>query len=267
MRPFFFGRSERPLFGIHHPALTRGTPAGAALLCNPFGQEAIRAHRIYRVMAGKLARAGWHVLRFDYFGTGDSAGASDEGDQAQWIEDVLDASEELASSTGTSRVAWVGLRYGASLAALAAERAPRELSDLVLWDPVVDGRAYLTELADAHAAYMREDLIRWEPPTATPTEVLGFPLSEALRASIASLDLSRRKVRARRLSIVASKPPGQVPALNRFRAGLAGWALATRWLTVESASPSNSEEAMNASLVPNELVDAVVGCLQEPVAR
>lgn len=267
MRPFFFGRAECPLFGIHHPPLTRGAAAGAALLCNPFGQEAIRAHRIYRVMAGKLARAGWHVLRFDYFGTGDSSGASEEGGEAQWIEDVLDASDELASSTGVSRLAWIGLRYGATLAALAAERAPRELAELVLWDPIVDGRVYLSELRDAHAAYMREDLMEWKAAATSPPEALGFPLSDALRATLAALDLSARKPRTRRMSVVASKPPGQVPALDRFRAALERWSLPTRWLTVESASPWNSEEAMNASLVPNELVDAVVGSVQESALR
>ena len=115
---------------------------------------------------------------------------------------------------------------------------------------------------------MREDLIRWEPTTAAATEVLGFPLSAALRASIAALNLSERKARAGRLSIVASKPPGQVPALDRFRAGLNAWSPGARWLTVESVSPWNSEEAMNAlHWFLNELVDAVVGCLQEPVAR
>jgi len=66
MTPFHFGDSSRKLFGVYHRAGTASAQAPAVLLCNPFGEEAIRAHRIYRILAERLARHGAHVLRFDW---------------------------------------------------------------------------------------------------------------------------------------------------------------------------------------------------------
>ena len=37
------------------------------------------------------------------------------------------------------------MRYGATLAVLASQSLPRALASLILWDPVVDGTAYLQE--------------------------------------------------------------------------------------------------------------------------
>src|SRR4051812_43750768 len=65
MTPFYFGAPERRLLGLFHPSATAVRGARAVLLCNPFGQEAVRSHRVYRVLAERLARGGIAVLRFD----------------------------------------------------------------------------------------------------------------------------------------------------------------------------------------------------------
>jgi pimeloyl-ACP methyl ester carboxylesterase len=276
MRPIHFGKSKSPLFGIHHApiALPAGSsplgaaPAGAApsrpgavLLCNPFGQEAIRAHRIYAVLAQKLSRLGNHVLRFDYTGTGDSSGEVEEGNQAQWIDDVLEAHEELTATAEVNRVSWVGLRYGATLAVLAAEKVPRALADVVLWDPVVSGAAYVNELVEMHAAFMREDLQGWKPGADAGSETLGFPLDANLRGAMAELDLAAapRRPKTRQLTVIASR---QAPELDRFKQALAGWNVPSRWDAITSSSPWNSEEAMNAALVPMDVLDAIVARVQ-----
>ena len=73
MTPIQFGPADRRLFGLLQPAQGNATRTGV-VLCNPMGQEAVRVHRMYRVLADRLNRAGLHVLRFDWFGSGDSAG-------------------------------------------------------------------------------------------------------------------------------------------------------------------------------------------------
>ena len=146
MNPFYFGVGARALFGAYHPPADRGGPEGSGVvLCYPVGVEYMRAHRAFRQLTTLLTRAGSHVLRFDYFGTGDSAGDWAEASVEQWTSDVGSAIQELRDTTGIDQVTLVGLRLGGALAARAA-RGRGDVRRLVLWDPVVWGEEYLAEL-------------------------------------------------------------------------------------------------------------------------
>jgi uncharacterized protein len=146
MTPLFFGSAQRRLFGAYDPPRAGGTGTRAVLLCHPWGQEYIRAHRSMRRLAMLLGAAGRHVLRFDYFGTGDSMGESREVNLRGCEEDIETAIEELRDTSGATRVALVGLRLGAALATHVAARKRKLVESLVLWDPVVSGPEYLEEL-------------------------------------------------------------------------------------------------------------------------
>src|SRR5512143_1046286 len=141
LRPFFFGEAAEPLLGLHHPAGgARPRRVGVAFL-NPFGDEYLRAHRPLRQLADRLASCGFDVLRFDYFGCGDSAGDDEQGRIRRWLQDAAAAVEELEALSGSARVALIGVRLGASLAVELAARRPG-VEQLVLWDPVADGSRY-----------------------------------------------------------------------------------------------------------------------------
>ena len=77
------------------------------------------------------------VLRFDYAGTGDSEGEVCDFLVDDWIEDVGRAVTELEDMTGLSKVALVGLRFGAALA-LASAHQRRDVERVVLWDPTLE---------------------------------------------------------------------------------------------------------------------------------
>jgi Predicted hydrolase of the alpha/beta superfamily len=261
MRPFLFGRSERLLFGTYHAPAVRSARPSAVLLCNPFGQESIRAHRIYATLASKLSKVGQHVLRFDYYGTGDSAGEVGEGCQAGWIEDILEAHEELLASSGVSRVIWVGLRYGATLAVLAGQALRRAIASLILWDPVVDGAAYLQELMETHVTFMRQDMRRWRPSGPVGSESLGFPLGSDLKHAIGAIDLTGAKPpNARQVTVLTTS---QKTGIERFRSAITAWTASTHWMEVTTSSPWNSDRALNAILVPMDVLDAIVARVQE----
>jgi pimeloyl-ACP methyl ester carboxylesterase len=180
MNPFFFGTRQRRLFGLYTPGHAGGPAARAAVLCHPWGQEYLRAHRSMRRLGDLLTRADVHVLRFDYFGTGDSAGDLAGADLAGWQGDIDLAIDELRDTTGVAQVGLVGLRLGATLAAAAAARRPDDVDRLVLWDPVVQGQEYAAELS------------RLAPGGADgdgTVEVLGFPLTERMAREIRAVDL------------------------------------------------------------------------------
>jgi pimeloyl-ACP methyl ester carboxylesterase len=179
MNPFFFGTGARRLFGMYMPAQPGGSPPRAAVLCNPWGQEYLRAHRTLRQLAALLARAGVHVLRFDYHGTGDSAGEAADANLVDWHGDIEMAVDELRDTTGLERIGLVGLRLGATLAAQVAARRPGEVDRLLLWDPVVTGAEYLEELEGAASGRAPDGGL----------EVLGFVLGDAMARELRALDL------------------------------------------------------------------------------
>jgi uncharacterized protein len=260
VRPFFFGESAEPLLGLHHPPSgTRRRSVGVAIL-NPFGDEYLRAHRSLRQLADRLAGAGFHVLRFDYFGCGDSAGGDHEGRLARWVEDAALAVEELEALAGSPRVALVGLRLGASLAVRLADGHPG-VDHLVLWDPVGDGRLYLKEIDAAHEVCMRENARRATGlPAAEAPECLGFPLPGALRAEIESVDLSRHaRGPAAHVMVLATEgregaalfPAGPQPGGSLERERVPGTPV---WMRGDA-------DAMEGALVPVEALGRVTDWL------
>ena len=264
MKVFNFGPAGRRLLGtLHTPGRLRQRSA-AVLLCNPFGEEAARAHRIYRVLATQLERSGYTVLRFDYSGTGDSMGESEAASVATWLEDVEVAADELRRGAGNRKLVAVGVRLGATLAGLASARNGTRLRHLVLWDPIVDGPAYLRELTEAHRSYMRHEMgAAWHdrlPVSAdgAPSEALGTPIAPALAAELAAIDLAGAELRSDHVTVISTAPS---PALERLRQRLGG--TGARWIDQAESPAWNSDAALNASVVPKEIVQAVLTRIEE----
>jgi alpha-beta hydrolase superfamily lysophospholipase len=191
MNPFYFGSSSRRLFGLYSPAERKRSPGRAIVLCNPWGREYEWAHRSLRLLGAMLSGAGFDVLRFDYYGSGDAAGEPADATLAGWEGDIQAAIEEIKDTAGATRVALAGRRLGATLAANVAVRNRAAVQELVLWDPVVNGDAYIQELWN-----MPPDpsLAAWHL-AARPAEagggheLQGFPLTETLAREIRALDL------------------------------------------------------------------------------
>ena len=95
MEPSFFGEPSRRLFGIYHPPAAEVDRPVGLVLCHPWGQEQIRAHRALMQLAKQLSQSGHHVLRFDCTGCGDSDGAVEDGRVEVWLADIAIAVEEL----------------------------------------------------------------------------------------------------------------------------------------------------------------------------
>jgi len=151
--PLFFARDGARLFGMLHFPDTDSSKS-AFILSHPFGEEKLWSHRVYVSLARALASRGSTVLRFDYMGAGDSSGMTSDTSMDTHLADLKAAFAALRTHVPeVNRVGIVGLRLGASFAALLAEAADTDPAlsvlggaPLVLWDPVVDGAAYFQEL-------------------------------------------------------------------------------------------------------------------------
>lgn len=190
MTPFYFGTSQRRLFGLLDPAQVRSSQAQAAVICYPWGPEYIFSHRALRHLSRQLAAQGFNVLRFDYYGSGDSAGDDSDVRLSGCREDIVAAIEELKDISQTKAVALVGLRLGASLAAQIAASCRQDIAALVLWDPAILGPEHLevlevewTEMAQRHSTYSARERDRKRGGR------YGLPISEELAMDVAAIDL------------------------------------------------------------------------------
>jgi pimeloyl-ACP methyl ester carboxylesterase len=190
MTPLYFGTGQRRLFGMLDPAQVRSSQPQAAVICYPWGSEYIFAHRALRYLARQLAARGVNVLRFDYYGSGDSAGEESEVRLSGWREDIAAAIEELKDICDAKAVALIGLRLGASLAADIAANCRRDVTALVLWDPAVSGPEHLEvletewiKMAQRHCRYLGTKAER------TRGARYGLPISHDLASDISAIGL------------------------------------------------------------------------------
>ena len=185
-RPLYFGAEGARLFGwLHLPAPEARRGVGV-VVCNPFGFEEVCAHRSLRQFAMALSAAGWPSLRFDHAGCGDSEGDEFEPDvPARWLAGVNAAIDTLKAAGGVQQVVLLGVRLGATLAALAG-MGRDDVAGLVSIAPVVRGRGYIRELTmlgqgGSAVAASQADVL----------ESAGFVMARATEEHLSQLDLRR----------------------------------------------------------------------------
>lgn len=171
-------------FGWLHPA----PGACGVVICNPFGHEAMWLHRSLRQLAQRLAEQGMPTLRFDYAGCGDSA-PGEANAISGGTADIAAAAQHLRELAGVTRVVLLGVRMGATLAALAAAQVGADA--LVMLEPVVSGKTYWRE-----QTVLRRTAAA---PTASPgdaasvaegqCQVLGYDVDAATIEKLRLLDL------------------------------------------------------------------------------
>ena len=181
--PCQFGH-DGALMGMYH-GVAGHAPVGL-LLCPPAGQALVRTHRVYRQLAAGLAARGIPALRFDYRGSGDSAGDSLAMDWQHCLDDIRSAAAELRVRSGCAMVVGFGAQLGGSLALAAAPNAG--FAQLILWDPVLEGAAHVATLDTLQEA-LRIDPMHYAQPRPkedTDGQWLGFPVAPRWRAQLAA---------------------------------------------------------------------------------
>jgi pimeloyl-ACP methyl ester carboxylesterase len=190
-------------FGWLHPAVgDRGV-----VICNPLGHEAMWLHPAMRELAERVSARGLPVLRFDYLGTGDSADREGALCPQAWVDEVLEAVRYLKSVTGVERISLAGFRFGATLAALAAQRT--EIESLVMLAPVVSVRTFLREMGVLHQAW-RHTACFGEGDALPPPgirDILGHRFSADALETLGNLDLRKDSPPPVRRALLAHSSP------------------------------------------------------------
>jgi len=257
--PIFFGPKHRPLFGWLHRASPGAARSIALIICNPFGYEAICAHRTLRHLAERAAAAGYTTLRFDYDGSGDSAGTETDPDRlAAWRGSIYAAVDATRAATGIDKFCLAGMRLGATLASLAgAQRS--DVVGFIAVAPVATPRSYLRELRALALARPQPTPPEWAKVDPDIQDIAGFALSNATRDELSAVNL-----------IKAEHPPAQqMLLLHRNDMPQDGtWAQRLQELgaTVRQQAFNGYVEMMldaHENIVANDLIDAILAWLPE----
>lgn len=130
----FPNRAGLRLFGTLHSPDEPNPELPAVVLLSPGVKMRVGPGRLYVPLTELLNSLGYTVLRFDFFGLGDSEGELTETmladvynniEVGRYVDDTLCALEWLAAAHGFKRFMLGGLCGGAITALLAAERDPR----------------------------------------------------------------------------------------------------------------------------------------------
>jgi len=189
---FLDGRAGR-LFAVYF------RPTGAPILdlvfAPPFAEEMNRVRHTAALTARRLAESGIGTLVLDPYGTGDSEGDIADATWDLWLDDLEKGAAWLeAHSHG--RVGLWGVRCGALMAASLAARSPERFAHMLLWQPVVDGKAYLRQLLRMLMVASLGSGDRLSPDTllkrleaGEAIDVAGYRLSSQLALDLAGATL------------------------------------------------------------------------------
>ena len=217
---YFMSNGRACVRWLHRPAATVAARDVGVVICCPLGYKAQLSHRSLRHLAEESAARGYPTLRFDYDGTGDSAGDDLDADRWEaWLASLRAAVHELQERSGVSRVVLLGVRLGASMAAAAAVDAA-DVAGAVLIAPIASGRLWLRELRALKATMGRPEGPRAFALPADMQESVGMLITADTKAAIESIDLSSLGSRLPRelLLIDREDRPAHTLLAERWRA-------------------------------------------------
>jgi len=139
---YFIEEAGYELFCVVHRPTT--TPQVGVVFCPSLYAEEQKMYGAQVLTARALADAGFAAARLHYRGTGHSSGVLDTVTVDAMLEDVARARVFLEETTGVKAIGFCGGRFGGLMAALAAQA--HHAVALILWEPVLDGRAYFREI-------------------------------------------------------------------------------------------------------------------------
>jgi hypothetical protein len=185
------GQGRSLYAGLHRPVVNAASLG--VLLVPPLLIEQPRSRRFVTEVASGLAALGLPCLRFDFFGTGDSAGTGDQADFASMCIDIELAAGALRARAGVERVAVLAWR-GAVLALWPWILGVGNPEVVVLWEPIVDGAEWLDELEREDVAERRSrkryPLRQVFEGDASDGQLMGLEVSDRLRQDLAGARLA-----------------------------------------------------------------------------
>jgi len=208
VKPDFFISDNHKLFGIHYkpPVISASqSRRHAVLMCHPIGHEYARSYRNLQQLAILLAQAGFDVFRFDYHGTGNSEGSTEQMTAEQCSRDIRAASEFIRKQSQCDELSVLAVRLGVPL---AIQAQLENIENFIAWDPVVHGNTFIDLLKFFHhraiTGIKRYRKIRKD---AKSHQLYGHAYNEQKRVSYEKLLLNpdHQKTTTKSVNLITSK--------------------------------------------------------------
>lgn len=255
MEAYYFGDKEE-IFGIYHePDFEKDRQIGA-VICNPLGQEYMRSHKAIRRLAQGLSDSGYHVLRFDYIGTGDSYKYEDEISLKDLLSNVEHSIAELKDSCGIDKIVVVGLRFGAALATIVSQYTLIER--MVLWNPVYYGESYLKEISVSYNNWLFGAFAKSKKTPGVSFESHGFTMNKKLYSDIKSYKIENIISEHESKILIVHRENTLNGMLDKTFKGT------TEYIdSIDGEFWIKMEDEINKSLVPVQEINAIVNWLNK----
>jgi len=229
---FFLPTSTGSRFCLYHaPAVDRATPALANILhVHAFAEEMNKCRRMAALHARALAVQGCAVLQIDLYGCGDSSGDFADARWDIWKTDLDTALEWLQARRAAPVTLW-GDRLGALLALDYAREQRQPIDRLLLWQPVFEGKQYMTQFLRLRLAHEILDGgdqksggtqgLRTALQAGQEVEVAGYALAPDLVATVDTLSAGHWHLPVRSLHWLELTAAGKTltPARQRVAQG------------------------------------------------
>jgi exosortase A-associated hydrolase 2 len=196
---FFTGSAGRKLMGFLHYASSPSNSIGI-IYCHPFAEEKNMSHSLVVKSCRKFAKSGFHVMRFDFSGCGDSEGDLKDSTVSDWQYDLNQAIKIFKAEVGIEKYYLWGLRMGAGIAIMHAKN-DEQTAGLILWQPPLNfsihikqflRRAFSTEITKKTP----KSIVRtsYESVSDELKYIIGYPISKKLISSFRSIDNAPEKI-------------------------------------------------------------------------
>lgn len=190
--------------GPHPGFFVRYTPTSAqptahVIYLPPFTEEMNRCRAIVAEQARRFARRGMSCTVLDFYGTGESPGETDEATLAIWYENISEIYLDLVEKQPAPVPLHVwGCRLGALIGASYLAEREVACSTLLMWQPVVAGKPYTTQVYRQRLAAMIErgeakettTSIRERFARGETVEIGGYTLGGRLMLELDTLDMA-----------------------------------------------------------------------------
>ena len=191
-------------------------------MCYPFAEARLRVHRLYKSLAEYFCSSGYDVIRFDYWGQGDSDGDFVESTIKTMIEDSNCIITYFKEAFSLNKIIVFGLRLGANIAMKVSENI-NDLS-LILYEPIVDINSYINQLLRLNLlTQMRiygkpikiSKILLEEWQSGSSLNIEGFEISTKTYEQFHLLDLYKSKINVKKILWISSVISDNAKKINQ----------------------------------------------------